>query len=910
MSVRTMGKEWRQIRVFSEHKQMHEELIKEKGLHTITLNSIGDGVIATDLKGKVNMLNKAAEKLTGWSQAEALGKPLAEVFKLINKEKNEIAQSPYQKVMESGLTVGLNKYTALVHRDGMERLISASSAPIRDKKGNTIGVVVVFRDITRIKKAEEELANEKRNLQAIIDGAPVGMLIIDENTVIKQINEATLRKFGKTKLAVINKRIGSGFGCINSYENLEGCGYSQMCSACQLRKTLELVLNSGEPIYGLETQHEFLLKAKEITLWLRINAVPITINEIRHVMVVIDDITERMRAEEGLKRYQLLSEYARDIMLFVGLDGRIIEANNAALEAYGYEREELLSMKVHQLRTPKNGCLVDSHMKQANYNGILFETVHYRKDGSSFPVEISSQGAKIGKEIVLLSIIRDVTERRRVEEELYRAKEAAEIANRAKSQFLANMSHEIRTPMNGIIGMTNLTLATNLTNEQRDNLLLVKSCANSLLKLINNILDISKIEAGKMIVESVAFNFRNLIDQIIKAHTVPAEEKGLELICNIQQDIPEVLLGDPGKLQQVLNNLIGNAVKFTDIGKVVVSIVKSAIEGQQIKLKFSVEDTGIGISKDEISGLFRSFSQVDSSITRRYGGSGLGLAISKQLVEIMGGNIWVESEKGKVTTFHFTTVFSITDQLKLKKQPVYQYSISKTKKPLAILVAEDEEINKIMVNRLLSQKGHQVEVVSNGEEALAILAKKEFDLVLMDVQMPEMDGIEATRRIREKEKSTNRHLPIIALTAYALQGDREKFLAVGMDGYLAKPVDSEDLFATIEQLAQSQATKTREIPFISDKQRGELSQEDLAVFLEVASNRLQILKEALAANNTVLMERIAHQLKDQAAKINLKAIKNMAFKIELAIRKENLTEADRIYGKILEELDRLRKGEE
>jgi signal transduction histidine kinase/ActR/RegA family two-component response regulator len=399
-------------------------------------------------------------------------------------------------------------------------------------------------------------------------------------------------------------------------------------------------------------------------------------------------------------------------------------------------------------------------------------------------------------------------QRRSVQLEDARAR--AEAANQAKSEFLATMSHEVRTPMNAIIGMTELALHTDLTVEQRRYLDTVKSSADSMIQVLNDILDFSKIEAGKLDLHPVPFRLRQALNQILTALGIRASEKNLELACQVAKDVPDWIIGDPNRLGQVITNLVGNAIKFTDEGAVFVRVKADDTKSGEntIKLIFSVADTGIGIPPEKQRLIFESFVQADGSTTRRYGGTGLGLSISSRLARMMDGRLWVESDIGRGSTFYFAAKFerpvgmeeaSIPEQITLHSRA--KKLTDKVEHPRHVLLAEDNSVNQQLAVELLQMRGHVVRLAGNGTEVLAALEREPFDIILMDVQMPEMDGFQTTAAVREREKASGGHIPIVAITGFAMKGDRQRCLDAGMDGYLCKPIRSKELFEAVEHFS-------------------------------------------------------------------------------------------------------------
>ncbi len=693
------------------------------------------------------------------------------------------------------------------------------------------------------KEIEVELFRQQHNLSAIFERAPVGMALFNSKLRVVKINREAASMLGYRASTAQDRLPGEVLQCASIAGSGLGCGDSGNCKDCFIRQTLEEVVVSGQAVHGREGQFVQDSGSGKKAFWLEINAESVDLDDEFQVILTIVDVTEHTRDKEKLESNEKLLSTILDRlpvgMVLIDVTSHTIHrVNPYAASMIGASETQILGKTCHNYICPaeKGKCPITDMGKQVEDKERVLLTAH----GEEVPIIKTVVPVKLEGTDYLLETFIDISDIKRMEDALRLAKQAAEsslesaelyavdletandeldkalIAARqasvAKSEFLANMSHEIRTPMNGIVGFTDILMDTEMEDRPREFLAMIKLSADRLLCLINDILDFSKIEAGHLELELRDFGLRKFLDEILSVFWVAARDKGLNLKWQVDGDVPDHFLGDSGRLGQVLTNLVGNAIKFTKSGSVEISVHLKSCEDENATLYFKVKDTGIGIAPEKQLLIFQEFAQGDGSHTRKYGGTGLGLAISAKLVTLMGGRVWVESAATRRrstdsisgdsvgSVFNFTVNLTQILSLQTANEAIYgRIEKQMFARPASVLLAEDDDINRIFVEELLRSRNCTVVSVENGQEALRAIDENDYDVVLMDIQMPVMDGICAVREIRQQEKGSKQHLPVIALTAHAMVEHREECMLAGMDEYLTKPLVVEELLEAIRK---------------------------------------------------------------------------------------------------------------
>ncbi len=642
------------------------------------------------------------------------------------------------------------------------------------------------------------LERERQKLSALVNHTDAGFMLVDSNHEVTWTNSVFRERFAQATR--------SGQVPETKCHHLL-CACDTACNPCPVDKALR----TGEVAH-----HELHISDGESVRKIYSTVMPIISPEGNpdETIVMLQDITDlevlkesQVELRNSEDRFRSMFEFAGTAMATIDTDGRILNANESIVRMSGYSLEELAGMTVLNIAHERYARKIFQQFQNAlegQQSVIEMEVEYSHKDGSTM------WGYTTGAWIFDLDhnpsyaivIIQDITERKRAEEALKRSKEAAEIANQAKSEFLANMSHEIRTPMNGVIGMTELLLGEHLDDSQQQYASTIHQSALSLLGIINDVLDFSQIESGNMRIETVEFDLNALVEENMGLFQLSAREKCIELRTKYEAGTPRFVFGDPLRVRQVLNNLVGNAIKFTEDGKVTVGVRRTGDGNQGALFELSVEDTGIGIPAEILPLVFDKFTQADGSTTRKFGGTGLGLAITRQLVELMGGEIQVTSDPGKGSKFTCTLDLGVSrTQDGCRTADESAETTENVQLDARILVVEDNTVNQAVARGLLESLGCRVDVAQNGREAVDRISRENYDLVLMDCQMPVMDGYEATLKIRQHDRTANGQKPniIIAMTAFAMKEDKQLCLSAGMDDYIAKPVTRDSLLEILEK---------------------------------------------------------------------------------------------------------------
>jgi len=785
-------------RDITDRKQAESKLRLSEERHRLLADNTIDVIWTIDLDGRYTYVSPSVRSVTGYTPEEIIGKSLEEHFYPESWAIIRDALARARTAAQAGLAVEFRDLVlARRCKDGSTVWTEVTASPLLDADGSFVEYIGVSRDISKRKQMEENLKESESRFRALFEHSPVAYQSLDEKGLYLDVNDELCRLLGYRRDELLGRSFGDFWTA--KTQPLFPARFASFKVDGVTRGELELVQKDGTPIVVLldgriQCHSDGGFARTHCTLY---------------------NITERKLMENRLRlseeRHRVLADNAVDVIWTMSLDGRFTYVSPSVEKLRGYTVEEVLRQTMEEALCPeslaiaveafnKNMASIQAGLPVEPFRGMLEQPC---KDGTTIWTDVTTcfiLDAQ-GQCREILGITRDITERKKYERELEEARKAAEAANRAKSEFLANMSHEIRTPMNGIIGMAQLLEFTELDKEQAEYLDIIMQSSENLLSLINDVLDLARIESGKVELQKIDFSLRKSISDVINMQISLVHKKGLRIDTVIPADAPDSLCGDQLRLKQVLLNLLGNAVKFTEKGGIRIWVDVIERHDDVVLLKIGVTDTGIGISPEAIRTIFEPFVQADGSNTRRFGGTGLGLAICIRLTELMGGSIRAESKEGSGSTFFIQIPFVVNEVV------MERHDLRKSDKalprwegpPLRILLVDDEETNLLLGSRILQKVGHSVVQARDGREALEKWGQRPFDAILMDIQMHGMDGIEATRSIRESERETGGHIPIIALTARALREETEYIQKQGFDGFITKPIVIEVLLGEMRR---------------------------------------------------------------------------------------------------------------
>ena len=878
-----------------------ESLRSTLGKMEAALGAISEAIVWTDATGQIQWCNAAFDRLIGKPHIAILGGSIVDLIPLkehgipLPEKAHPVSLTLKNKIDKSG-------YYEFVRG---ERAIPLEIVGRYLEVGPTEpSVVIVMRDMTRVKEIEQV-----RLQSTALEATANAIVITDREGCVIWFNRAFTvltgysldEVYGKTLNFLKSGAHGDGF-----YRNL-----------------WETILS------GKVWEDETINQKKDGSRYVEQQMITPVRNEdgeITHFVAVKQDISDRKDADAALKdseaRIRAIVNTAVDGIITANERGIIQSFNPAAEKLFGYSRDEVIGQNLNTLMPSPYREEHDTYL--ANYLhtgkrkviGKGREAIARRKDGTTFPMDLSVSEMHVGQRRMFTGIVRDVTQRKEFEKQLLEAKEAAERANQTKSEFLANMSHEIRTPMNSIMGFTEILLDEALPAQQREAMETIRGSSERLLTLINEILDLSKIEADSLVLEKIPFKLKNLVLQAMEWVRPQVEQKHIELRSHFEGDLKTVV-GDPTRLQQILLNLLSNSIKFTEQGEILLTARVLEETESRVRVEMAVKDTGIGIPEDKKDAIFEAFTQADGSTTRKYGGTGLGLTISRRLIGLMGGEIGVDSRVGEGTTFNFdlwllkgTPEDSSIEWAGFLGERASGKGLSVQAPALTVLLAEDDLASQKMTIQMLEKMGHTVTLAGDGSEAVAMARHTTFDVILMDMQMPVMGGLEATDKLRKAGYTG----PIIALTASAMRGDREYFMEQGMDGYIAKPIRRDMVLDILNRFgsrktADSTPEEAGSPPLRSALEELGLSKEEyleiLQDFMGEKREEMDALKNGVRDGDTETIRQLAHKLKGSASNLRLEALAAVAERMELKASQGDISQIHTELEQMIRELERV-----